>query len=115
MSRSDCPKIVPALASATGGSCPGSAGRERQLSGSESRHALSLLRQIHLPQESLVARIAAQAAKIGRNLEPRDAGISRSYRALSPLECLVFLTAPRIHAGDCIIVFLGDQLLKNSF
>src|SRR6202008_1935071 len=58
-----------------------------------------LLRQIHLPQESPVASVPAQAAKIGVNLEPRDAVISRFYRALSPLECLVLLTAPRIHAG----------------
>jgi hypothetical protein len=73
-----------------------------------------LLRQIHLPQESFVARIATQAAKIDRNLEPRDAGISRFYRALSPLECLVLLTAPRLHARCKIIGLLGDQLLENS-
>src|ERR1700739_2460907 len=84
------------------------AGRERLLSGSESRHGLLLLRKVHRAQESLVARVAAKAAEQGINLDPRESRISAHIGALEPLECLVLLAEPGIYAGGPVGIVQGD-------
>src|SRR5205823_14154075 len=51
------------------------------------------------------------------NLEPRQAVISDLIGALQPLECLVLLAAPGIHAGGKIggvLSVLGNELFENS-
>src|SRR5882762_2728238 len=81
------------------------------------RDVSKLIRQVHLAQKSLVAGIRAQAAEIRINLEPRDSRVSLHTGALSPLERLIRLAAPGVHAGDLCrrcLSELDDQLLKDS-
>ena len=60
----------------------------------------TLLRQVHLTQQRVVAGVVSQAAEIRVNLEPREAHISLHVGALEPIERLLLLTAPGVYSGD---------------
>jgi len=73
-----------------------------------------LLRQVHLVQECVVARVAAETTQDGINLNPCEPRISVHIGTLEPCECLVLLAAPGIYAGDAVGIVQGDQLLEDS-
>jgi len=68
--------------------------------------------QIHLLQQRLITRVAAQTAEIRRDLDPREARISMPIGAFRPHERKVRLAAPGICSGDFPIALprLGNLL-----
>lgn len=73
-----------------------------------------LLRQVHLVQESLEARVAAKTTQDRINLNLREARISVRIGALEPLECLVLVAEPGIYAGGPVGIVHGEQPLEDS-